>query len=82
MKIILEGLKMRSEVMDWPEKTELYIKIALTQPMTAITGYSGEKIGEIQSLHTLAEFEYTGKSYALPDGEFARIYMLRDIYKQ
>jgi hypothetical protein len=82
MKIILEGLKMRSEVMDWPEKTEPFIKIVLRQPIIAITGYSGDKIGEIPPLHTLAEFEWTGKSYTLPDGEFARIYMLRDIYKR
>lgn len=81
MKVILEGLKMRSDVMEWPEKTEPLIKIALSQPITAITGWSGEKIGEIPLLKTLAEFEYTGKSYALPNGDFAKIYVLRDIYK-
>lgn len=81
MKIVLEGLNMKSEVMEWPEKTEPYIKIALSQPIQAITGFDGQNVGSIPPLHTMAEFEYIGKSYTLADGQFVKIYRLRDIFK-
>jgi hypothetical protein len=84
MKIILEGLKMRSEIMDWPENSNPFIKIALSQPLTTITGYDGKKIGEIPPLATMAEFEWTGKYYPIGDDtkNWPRVYQLRDIYKQ
>lgn len=82
MKIVLKAFdKLQSEPMDVPEETGLIFRLALSQSPKAITGFSGEKVGEIEQIDTMAEFERSGKSYAFNDGTFAKIYILRDITK-
>lgn len=81
MKVILQGFKMQSEVLEWPEKTEPYIKIALTQPLSAIVDSVGNQMATIGPVATIAEFEWTGKYFPMSLGEYAKIYVLRDIYK-
>mgnify|MGYP001615603453 CR=1 FL=1 len=82
MKIVLEafGGKLKSAPMDVPESTYPIFKLALTQPLTAIMGFS-EKIGEIPAIQTICEFEFTGNYYGYSGGESARIYVLKDIVK-
>lgn len=83
MKIILEAFgKMRSGTLDVPENTGATFKMALHQPLMAILGYRGKNIGEIPPLHTICEFEWTGKLYASGDNPWPRIYVLKDIVKQ
>jgi hypothetical protein len=85
MKIILEAFGyLSSEPMDVPENTTPNFKLALRQPIQAITGYDGRNTGNIPPLATIAEFEWTGKYASIGDDvkEWPRIYVLRDIYKQ
>lgn len=65
--------------MEVPENTTPTFKLALQQPITVISGFSGEKIGERPPLQTIAEFEWIGKYDGLQDG--VRIYNLIDIVK-
>lgn len=80
MKIILTMFgNMYSPIMDVPEDTGTRWKMALTQPMQVITGYSGDKLEEVPSMPTICEFEWTGKM-DMTTG--ARLYFLRDISKR
>lgn len=82
MKIMLEAFnKLRSHPMDVPEDTGRIFRMALTQPLTAIVDMSGQEAGAIPPLHTVCEFEYTGKTYSIENNYF-KIYALSDIYKQ
>ena len=74
------GDKMFSRIMDVPEGTGPIFKLRLTQPITAISGFDGQKIGENPSFETELEFEWTGK-YEGITGEMPKIYQLRDIRK-
>ena len=80
MKIILTAFnyKMTSKVMDVPEKTDWRFDMVLTAPIHAVTGFSGDKIGEIAALNTLCTFEWMGKM-DMETG--ARIYVLSGISK-
>jgi len=64
--------------MEVPENTTATFKLALQQPLTVISGFSGEKIGERPPLQTIAEFEWIGK-YEFVDS--VRVYNLIDIVK-
>lgn len=70
--------------MDWPEESAPTIRLILHQPKMAIVDYCGKDVASISPLHTIAEFEHTGKSYwHVIDGvtESIKIYVLRDIIK-
>jgi hypothetical protein len=80
MKIILSAFnKMYSAPMDVPEDTGTRWKMALTQPLQVISGYSGQKIGELPPMPTICEFEWTGKM-DMETG--ARHYVLAGISKR
>jgi hypothetical protein len=78
MKVILQAFngKLRSDVMDIPEKSMPIWDMVLIKPVTAITGWSGEVLGERSELNTRCRFEWTGK---YQDG--ARLYEMIDIDK-
>lgn len=79
MKIILTAFngKMISDEMDIPESGGTRWKMILKKPLTIISGYSGEKIGENLPFISICEFEWIGK-YTMGG---ARIYELIDIIK-
>lgn len=80
MKIRLKAFgKLQSDLIDVPENTTPEFRLRLLKPLTAITGYSGEKIGEREEFETECLFEWTGKIEG--DGRGARIYELTDIHK-
>ena len=64
--------------MDVPERTAPYFDLVLTQPIQAISGSNGEKIGENPPFHTRWKFEWTGEADVMSG---ARIYVLKDIDK-
>ena len=82
MKVVLEAFgKLKSDVMDIPDNSTPYWDIVLSQPIQAIHRGIGEVTDEIPKIGARCRFEWTGKSYALEDGGFARIYVLKDIEK-
>lgn len=79
MKIQLYAFGRKlGEPMEVPENTTPTFKLALQQPLTVISGFSGEKIGERPPLQTIAEFEWIGK-YEWNDN--VRVYNLTSIDK-
>jgi len=78
MKIKLKALGVLwSKEMDIPDNSTSRWKMVLTQPIQAISGYSGDKIGEFGPIATVCEFEWIG----MYEGD-AKVYVLRDIIKQ
>ena len=90
MKIILEGLKMKSEVIDCPDNLGRFYDIALQEPIQIANYNRGTPA--LPPLLTRARFEFSG--YFEGNGidiinskgdvigkEFPRIYRLVDIQK-
>ena len=81
MIIILSAFgKMQGKPVNVPENIGLRWKMALVQPATNIMR-TGEH-GMMPSFPTVCEFEYSGGNIHLPNGDFAREYVLIDISKQ
>lgn len=78
MKIILQGLNMKSDIMEVPENTTATFQMVLTQPTTLRTSLRGEKPSD-RPIATLCDFQWCGK-VDMKTG--ARIYRLKDIRKQ
>lgn len=76
MKVILTGLGMTGELMDWPENSSPVVKIAMRQPLNVLKRY--EDTPEVPPMNTICEFEWTGKHDPI---HYARVYSLSNIYK-
>lgn len=80
MKIILQAFRgqLRGGLMDVPESSGTRWDMVLTKPLTVVSGFAGEKIGEQPVFTTRCTFEWTGKM-DMESG--ARIYEMIDISK-
>jgi len=86
MKIILEafGKRLRSEVMEWPERTPMDISLPLDMDTLVVKpGGYGHDVGydEVPTQSCIGRFRSKRMFACLPDGEFAEIYTLIGIDK-
>lgn len=90
MKIILEGLKMKSEVIDCPDNIGHEYKVAIYEPLQVAIPKEG--IPPFEPFATLCVFTYTGRHSPEPINilnlngdviftEHPKIYRLTDIRK-